>query len=75
MLVDEVPDHYLPLLSIADQVLVEKLMRSCNGIRNIYVLLRSKKNLNAKQRLEELLNSKVNKYLYRSDRLTIAYKS
>jgi fatty acyl-CoA reductase len=41
------------------KVLVEKLLRSCNGVKNIYVLLRTKKGLDARSRLEELLNAKI----------------
>lgn len=41
------------------KVLVEKLLRSCPGIKNIYLLLRSKKGLNAGQRLDELFNAKI----------------
>jgi len=41
------------------KVLVEKLLRSCNGIKNIYLLLRTKKGLDARQRLEELFNTKI----------------
>lgn len=41
------------------QVLVEKLLRSCPGIKKIYVLLRSKKGLDPRQRLEELLDCEV----------------
>ncbi|CAL7951768.1 unnamed protein product [Xylocopa violacea] len=38
------------------KVLVEKLLRSCPGIKNIYVLMRPKKDQDVKQRLRELLN-------------------
>ncbi|KAI1285384.1 putative fatty acyl-CoA reductase [Halotydeus destructor] len=41
------------------KVLVEKLLRSCPGIKNIYVLLRTKKGMEARQRLDELLNAKI----------------
>ena len=41
------------------QVLVEKLLRSCPGIKRIFVLLRPKKGLDARQRLDELFNSQV----------------
>ncbi|CAG2166102.1 unnamed protein product, partial [Oppiella nova] len=43
----------------APQVLVEKLLRSCSDVKNIYVLLRTKKGLNARSRLDELLNTKI----------------
>lgn len=41
------------------QVLVEKLLRSCPGVKTIYVLLRGKRGVEPKNRLHELLNSKV----------------
>ncbi|XP_054164907.1 putative fatty acyl-CoA reductase CG5065 isoform X2 [Oppia nitens] len=41
------------------KVLVEKLLRSCSEVKNIYVLLRTKKGLNARSRLDELLNAKI----------------
>lgn len=39
--------------------LLEKLLRSCKGIKTIYVLLRSKKGQNVNQRYEELINDQV----------------
>lgn len=42
------------------KVLVEKLLRSCPGIKNIYLLIRPKKGQDVQQRLEELLNGPVN---------------
>ncbi|XP_054161213.1 putative fatty acyl-CoA reductase CG5065 [Oppia nitens] len=41
------------------KVLVEKLLRSCSDVKHIYILLRSKKGLNPRTRLEELLNTKI----------------
>ncbi|XP_015788751.1 putative fatty acyl-CoA reductase CG5065 [Tetranychus urticae] len=41
------------------KVLVEKLLRSCSGVKNIYVLLRNKKGLNTHQRLDELMDAKI----------------
>lgn len=38
------------------KVLVEKLLRSCPGIKNIYLLMRPKRGQDVKQRLRELLN-------------------
>ncbi|TGZ50002.1 Fatty acyl-CoA reductase [Temnothorax longispinosus] len=38
------------------KVLVEKLLRSCPDIRNIYLLMRPKKNQNVEEGLQELLN-------------------
>lgn len=40
-------------------MLVEKLLRSCNGIKNIYLLLRSKRGVEPRARFEELLDAKV----------------
>jgi fatty acyl-CoA reductase len=39
------------------KVLVEKLLRSCPGIKNIYLLMRPKRGQNVQQRLQELLNA------------------
>ncbi|KAL7032636.1 hypothetical protein ACKWTF_007368 [Chironomus riparius] len=39
------------------KVLVEKLLRSCQGIKNIYLLIRPKKGQDINTRLDELLNS------------------
>ncbi|XP_011297735.1 putative fatty acyl-CoA reductase CG5065 [Fopius arisanus] len=39
------------------KVLVEKLLRSCPGIKNIYLLMRPKKSQNVTERLQELLNA------------------
>lgn len=41
------------------KVLVEKLLRSCPGVKTIYVLLRGKRGVEPKNRLHELLNSKA----------------
>lgn len=41
------------------QVLVEKLLRSCPGIRNIYLLIRPKRGQEVNARLTELINSPV----------------
>ncbi|XP_015432264.1 PREDICTED: putative fatty acyl-CoA reductase CG5065 [Dufourea novaeangliae] len=38
------------------KVLVEKLLRSCPGIKNIYLLMRPKRGQDVQQRLRELLN-------------------
>ncbi|XP_015602378.1 putative fatty acyl-CoA reductase CG5065 [Cephus cinctus] len=38
------------------KVLVEKLLRSCPGIKNIYLLIRPKRGQDVQQRLQELLN-------------------
>jgi len=42
------------------KVLVEKLLRSCQDIKNIYLLMRPKKGQNVQERLQELLNGPVN---------------
>lgn len=41
------------------KVLVEKLLRSCPDIKNIYLLMRPKKNQDVQQRLQELLDAPV----------------
>jgi alcohol-forming fatty acyl-CoA reductase len=41
------------------KVLIEKLLRSCNGVSKIYILLRSKKGLGSEQRFEEFLKNKI----------------
>ncbi|XP_015921823.1 putative fatty acyl-CoA reductase CG5065 [Parasteatoda tepidariorum] len=41
------------------KVMVEKLLRSCPGIKNIFILMREKKGKDARQRLEELLSCRV----------------
>lgn len=50
------------------KVLVEKLLRSCPGIKNIYLLMRPKKGQNVQQRLDELLNAPVTCFLYFSSK-------
>lgn len=42
------------------KVLLEKLLRSCESIRCIYVLLRSKRGLNSDERYTELIQNPVN---------------
>jgi len=41
------------------KVLVEKLLRSCPGIKNIYLLMRPKRGQDVNTRLHDLLNSPV----------------
>ena len=41
------------------KVLIEKLLRSCPKVENIFCLIRSKRRKNAKERLRELLEDKV----------------
>lgn len=41
------------------KVLVEKLLRSCPGIKNIYLLIRPKKGQETTARLNDLLNAPV----------------
>lgn len=41
------------------KVLVEKLLRTCPDIKKIYVLMRSKKGHNSKERLDDYFNIKV----------------
>ena len=41
------------------KVLLEKLLRSCPRVERVYLLVRSKKNVAPKQRIDDLLDSKV----------------
>lgn len=41
------------------KVLLEKLLRSCENVRHIYVLLRSKRGLSSEQRYKELIQNPV----------------
>jgi alcohol-forming fatty acyl-CoA reductase len=41
------------------KVLIEKLLRSCDGVGKIYILLRSKRGLGSEQRFEEFLKNKI----------------
>lgn len=41
------------------KILLEKLLRSCNGLKKVYILLRSKDGEDIKQRLENLLNTMI----------------
>lgn len=41
------------------KVLIEKLLRSCDGIGKIYILLRAKRGLGSEQRFEEFLTNKI----------------
>lgn len=41
------------------KVLLEKLLRSCPGIKRIFVLIRQKRNMDVSTRLQKVLDSKV----------------
>lgn len=41
------------------KVLIEKLIRSCEGVKSIYLLMRTKRGRNINERLEELVKSEV----------------
>lgn len=41
------------------KVLVEKLLRSCPGVKTLYLLMRPKAGIDFRSRLEELINTKV----------------
>ena len=45
------------------KVLVEKLLRSCPQIKNIFILVRPKRGHNARERVKELIKSKVSNSL------------
>ncbi|XP_054718454.1 fatty acyl-CoA reductase wat-like [Uloborus diversus] len=44
---------------LVGKVLLEKLLRCCPGIKTVYVLARSKKNLNARERLEKIFQTEL----------------
>lgn len=48
------------------KVLVEKLLRSCPGIKNIYLLIRPKKGQSVQQRLDDLLKAPVSPPILRN---------
>lgn len=41
------------------KVLIEKLLRTCDGIKNIYILLRPKRGIGSEQRFEEYLRNPI----------------
>lgn len=41
------------------KILLEKLLRSCSGVENIYVLVRSKKGKDLYSRIEEICSGDV----------------
>ena len=41
------------------KVFIEKVLRSCPDVREIFLLIRPKKGFNIKERLKEILNSPV----------------
>lgn len=43
------------------KALVEKLLRTCSGIKTIYLLMRLKKDASGQQRIQQLTNNLVNK--------------
>lgn len=45
------------------KILVEKLLASCPGIGQIYLIIREKKGQNAEERLKDLMNQSVSKIL------------
>jgi fatty acyl-CoA reductase len=45
--------------ALLGKVLIEKLLRSCDGIRKIYILLRPKRGIGSEQRFEEYLRNPI----------------
>lgn len=45
------------------KALIEKLLRSCDGIENVYVLIRLKNGKSLTKRLQELCEDNVSNYL------------
>lgn len=41
------------------KVIVEKLLRSCPDVKNVYLLIRPKKSMSIEERLDKLKNDKV----------------
>ena len=39
------------------KIILEKLLRDCQGIKNVYVLLRSKQGVDPRRRVDEMTNS------------------
>lgn len=72
------PDDYLPIsqfytdrsvfitggTGFMGKVLVEKLLRSCPGIKNLYLLIRPKRGQETTARLNDLLNAPVSTGIY-----------
>lgn len=46
------------------KVLLEKLLRSCAGVENIYVLVRKKKGMDMYSRIEEICGGPVSRVFY-----------
>ena len=46
------------------KIVVEKLLRECPGLRNIYFLIRPKKGLTCEERLEKMFNVPVSNFCY-----------
>lgn len=46
------------------QVLVEKILRSLPGVKNVYLLMRQKKGTSGDDRLKDLWNSRVSVMFY-----------
>lgn len=44
------------------KVLIEKLLRSCSRVGNIYILVRGKEGQTGQERLNELISSKVSNH-------------
>jgi fatty acyl-CoA reductase len=47
------------IFALLGKVLIEKLLRSCDGIRKIYILLRPKRGIGSEQRFEEYLRNPI----------------
>ena len=45
------------------QLLIEKLLRTCNNLRRIYIIVRPKKGKNQQERLKELFDGYVSIFL------------
>jgi FlaA1/EpsC-like NDP-sugar epimerase len=46
------------------KVLVEKLLRSCDGLKKIYLLMRPKRGIKPSERIEKIFESSVRKFFF-----------
>lgn len=53
------------------KVLIEKLLHSCQGIKAIYLLMRPKKEVSAKERVQKLLDNTVSKKIVEQGQATL----
>ena len=59
LFIDQCSTSSAPAESPSSQIIVEKLLRDCPDIKNVYFLARGRKGASAEQRVSELLDSQV----------------